>query len=213
MSHNLLLEPIFIGTDSVELYVPDPNDIKNQYQKQILIDPETAFPYWSQVWPAAIAISKFLEEHPDYIENKSVLELAAGLGLPSLMAARVAKTVYCTDYLHDAVAAIRRSILHNQFKNMSCGLLDWNNMSNPFPEADVVLMSDINYNPKDFETIYSLLKNVLNRGSIIILSTPQRLLAKPFIEQLMPWCILKEEIEVTHLAAVKPITVMVLSKK
>lgn len=212
MSHKLLLENILFGTKSIELYIPNPIDIKNQYQKQISIDPETPFPYWSQIWPAAIALSKFLEKQPCYIENKKVLELAAGLGLPSLVAAQVAKAVYCTDYLFDAVDAIKRSILHNQFNNMSCGLLDWNNMPNPFPQADVVLMSDINYNPTDFETIYSILSNFLKQGSTVILSTPQRLLAKPFVEQLMPWCSLKEEIEVNHLAAVVPITVMVLSK-
>jgi len=210
MSKKLLLEQIFIGTKPIELYIPNPIDIKNQYQKQISIDPETAFPYWSQIWPAAKAMAQFIQEQPSYIENKTVLELAAGLGLPSLVAARVAKVVYCTDYLPDAVVAIKKSILHNQFTNMSCGLLDWNNMPEPFPQADVVLMSDINYNPSDFETIYSILTYFLKQGSTVILSTPQRLLAKPFIEQLMPWCRLKEEIEVNHLAAVVPISLMVL---
>ena len=210
MSNKLLLEQVFIGTDSVELYIPDPNDVKNQYQKQISIDPKTPFPYWSQIWPAAMAMAQFLQKKPSYIENKTVLELAAGLGLPSLVAARMAKNVYSTDYLPDAITAINKSIFHNQFNNMSCGLLDWNNMPEPFPKVDVVLMSDINYNPKDFETIYTLLKSFLNQGSIIILSTPQRLLAKPFIEKLTPWCKVKEEIEVNHLRAVVPITLKVL---
>ena len=210
MIKNVSLTEITIGKDSIEIFIPDPEHVKKQYQKQALIDPKIPFPYWSQIWHSAIAMAQFIQEQPYFITNKKVLELAAGLGLPSFVAARVAKEVVCTDYLPEAVSVIKKSIKHHKYSNISCGLLDWNKMPNPFPEADVVLMSDVNYATKDFETIHSLLRNFLKQGSIIILTTPQRLLAKPFIDQLMPWCKLKEEVEVNHLATDVTITVLVL---
>ncbi len=210
MTKKLFLENIRLTNTSIELYVPEPTHVKALYQSQIKLDACTPFPYWSQVWPAAIALANFIEKHPYYIKNKTVLELAAGLGLPSLVAARVAKSVYCTDYLPDAITVIEQSVEHHQLKNVFCSLLDWNNMPSSFPHAEVVLMSDINYNPTDFDILYSVLKTFLQQGSILILTTPQRLLAKPFIEKLMTWCQLKEEMEVEHKSMLVPITVMVL---
>lgn len=49
------------------------------------------FPYWSKCWPSAIALSNFIAKNQALIQDKQVLELATGLGLPSLVAARFAK--------------------------------------------------------------------------------------------------------------------------
>ena len=63
-----------------------------------------AFPYWSKVWPSAEALALFILQHPEYIAGKMVVELGAGLGLPSLVAAQMAASVLCTDYEPEAVA-------------------------------------------------------------------------------------------------------------
>ncbi len=211
MTQNLLLETIPLTHTSVSLYVPEPTHVKALYQLQLNTDTSTPFPYWSQVWPAAIAMAEFLALNPCFIHNKTVLELAAGLGLPSLVAAKVAKEVYCTDYLPEAISVIEQSITHNQLKNMNGGLLDWNKLPTPLPQADIVLLSDINYNPADFDRLHQVLKAFLQQGSTLLLTTPQRLLAKPFIEMLLPWCRLKEEVEVVRNRAVVSVTVLVLA--
>ncbi len=211
MTKKLLLQSILLKNNTIEIYVPEPTHVKTVYQAQLKIDTASPFPYWSQVWPAAVAMAKFLELHPYYIENKIVLELAAGLGLPSFVAAKEAKSVFCTDYLPDAITVIEKSVEHHQLKNISCGLMDWNNMPIPFPQAEVVLMSDVNYDPADFEILYSVLKTFLEQGSTLLLTTPQRLLAKPFVEMLLPWCQLKEEMEVAYKGTIVPITLMVLA--
>lgn len=51
------------------------------------------------IWNAARTISTFLEEHPHQIAHRTVLELGAGAGLPSLVCAlRGAARVVTTDY-------------------------------------------------------------------------------------------------------------------
>ena len=46
---------------------------------------EDLCPYFGILWPAAEALSIYLNEHPALIKNKSVLELGCGLGYPSLV--------------------------------------------------------------------------------------------------------------------------------
>ena len=164
---------------SIELYVPDANDVQQQYLQQ----KNAPFPHWSKLWPSSLGLTDFIFHHPEYVQGKNVLELAAGLGLPSLMAARYAKTVCASDYVPEAVDAMKRS--STGVINLSCRLLDWNDLPNDLA-PDVLLLSDINYDPGQFDHLYKVLQRFLQQGVTILLSTPQRLMAKPFIEKLLP---------------------------
>jgi predicted nicotinamide N-methyase len=205
------LESISIGKYTIELLVPVPESVQQTYRLQIQKDSNTAFPYWTKIWPAAISMTEFLSGNTHLIKNKKVLELAGGLGLPSLYAAHYANEVCCSDYLPEAVAVMEQSVKHNKLTNMQCGLLNWNHL----PEdllADTLLLSDINYDPIVFETLYLLIQGFLNRGCTVILSTPQRLMAKPFIDRLAALCIQQQELTVIHQNMPVLTMVMVLKK-
>ena len=51
----------------------------------------------SQVWRGALLLSDFLLAKPELVEGKKVLELAAGTGLTSIVAATLAESVTATD--------------------------------------------------------------------------------------------------------------------
>jgi methyltransferase-like protein 23 len=197
------------GNHQLELYVPQPDYIQQTYRQSKATAAGTPFPYWAQVWPAAWAMGAFLWQHPHYIQNKTVLELAAGLGLPSLIAARFASHVCCSDYLPEAVSVMQASVDYNQLQNVQCRSLNWHFLPHDLA-ADVLLLSDINYEPDEFETLYQVLMNFLNKGTTILLSTPQRLMAKPFIDRLMPYCIYQQEVAVPHLQQTVMTTILVL---
>ncbi|CAM9696108.1 unnamed protein product, partial [Sphacelaria rigidula] len=55
-----------------------------------------------QVWSAAFLLGDFVLTHRELFAGAQVLELGAGPGLAGLVAARVARRVYLTDY-HDEV--------------------------------------------------------------------------------------------------------------
>lgn len=186
------LQHIQLEQGSIDLMVPDTGAIRELYRLQKENDVSTPFPYWSKLWPSAIAISNFINRNQELVLDKEVLELAAGLGLPSLVAARLASRVTCSDYLPEAVKVIQESIDHHSTGNMEASLLDWNDLPSSL-QPDVLLLSDINYEPEQFRQLLIVLKRFIEKGTIILLSTPQRLMAKPFIEQLMPWCCLQEE--------------------
>jgi predicted nicotinamide N-methyase len=116
-----------------------------------------------------------------------------------------------SDYLPEAVELMQRTIGHNGSANLDAGLLDWNNIPAPL-KADVLLLSDVNYAPSVFEKVAEVISRFLDDGSTVILSTPQRLMAKPFIEQLLPFRWQQEEVIVNRNDKQLPVSVLVLRK-
>lgn len=165
---------------------PDEQQVRDQYETAKAANPEQPFPYWARLWPASIALSEFIINHENCFRNKTVLELAAGLGLPALVASAFAPKVYCSDYMEDAVALAEQSVKLNGIKNMECMQLDWNQHS-LFPQSDIILMSDVNYEPAAFDGLLQVFHALLQQQKTIVLASPQRLMAKPFIAALLPF--------------------------
>lgn len=207
MEFPLVLQTIPLQPEPVRLYVPDADEVRAAYEEGKIL-----FPYWSQVWPAAKALAQFLVLHPETIMGKNVVELGAGLGLPSLVAGRYANTVLCTDIAPEAVAAVDASINYLGLKNVCSRTIDWSHLPEDL-SAEVVLLSDINYKPAVFQLLQTLVSSFLQNGSCILLSTPQRLMAKEFILPLLQHCLQQEEIVAEHNGSLVPATVLVLKRK
>lgn len=184
MTIPLGLQVLSIAGESLEIYVPDSSGVRHRYKD----DPEAA--YWAQVWPAAIGLCLFLQKHPHYIERKDVLELAAGLGLPGLYAAGIAGKVCITDRSEEATACVMRSIEHLRLSSVVSMTMDWT-ASCDAPLPDVVLLSDVNYDPSLFDELHQALVYFLEKKVTVIISTPQRLIAKQFMVRLLSYCVLQ----------------------
>ena len=172
--------------DGLTLYIPDPERVKCTYEELLGQDQSTPFPFWAKIWPSAIALTSFLQREPDWIKNKTVLELGAGIGLPSFVMAHYAKTMIISDHAVEAVALMNKNIQHLQLNHTKAICLDWNH----FPDdvtAETILLSDINYAPDQFEPLLQLIRKFIDKGSVIILSTPQRINITPFAESLQPY--------------------------
>ena len=188
MEFRLQLQTFTIDGRSVSLFIPDEKEVKQLYKEG-----KIAFPYWSQVWPSAIALSQFILNHPDLVINKKIIELAAGLGLPSMFASYHARHVICSDQDEHAVAIMEKTIHHLGLKNCTSEIMDWNDLPENL-EADVILLSDINYNPDSFPALKKLVHTFLQKNITIILATPQRLMAKEFVDEIIPYAKSNEEI-------------------
>lgn len=201
------LQTVVIGQQSITLYLPDVAAVQAAYRRGSI-----PFPYWSKVWPAAIALSEFIIRHPYYVQNKKVLEAGAGLGLPSLVAARYASQVLCTDGAVEATSFAQRSAEHQHLKNFETSVMDWRHLPVHL-SADVLLLSDINYDPASFEAVYKLITIFLAKGATLLLSTPQRLMAKEFIASLLADCKRQEELRVVQDGKEVVVTILVLKKE
>ncbi|QEC44825.1 class I SAM-dependent methyltransferase [Pseudobacter ginsenosidimutans] len=195
MSVTLQLKHIVRPGYSVELFVPDAQEVQESYFQQKKTQDNIPFPHWTRLWPSSLAMADFIHQHSAIVENKHVLELAAGLGLPGFVSAPYAKSVCCSDYLEEAVITMDRSAKHLQLSNVTCRLLDWNQLPEGL-STDVLLLSDINYDPGQFDRLYQVLQKFFQQGTTILLTTPQRLMAKPFIERLLPDCKELHEVKV-----------------
>lgn len=197
------------GDRVVKIQVPAQPEIREQYRQQIEKDTHPPFPYWAKIWPSAIALAEFIEAKPEYVKDRRVLELAAGLALPSLVAAGQAKEVIASDYLAEAVEYIRHSVILNRYTNCKSMLINWHAIP-PETDPDLVIMSDVNYETGEFEQLLKVIHTFLEKHIKIILSTPQRLMAKEFITLLLPYCIRQETVMVEEANNKTAISILVL---
>ncbi|RYZ47935.1 MAG: methyltransferase, partial [Chitinophagaceae bacterium] len=130
-------------------------------------------------------------------------------GLPSLVAARFATSVHCTDVAPEAVAIVQASAERLHLKNVYTSVLDWQQLPDDLA-PDMLLLSDINYEPAAFTHLQAVVRSFLDKNVRILLSTPQRLLAKEFVLPLLPHCTCQEELLVEHNGVQVPTTVLVL---
>jgi len=200
-----------IGAEKA-IYIPTYEAVKAIYADLLESDPATPFPYWAKVWPSSIALLYVLKAHPHLIQNKHVLEIGAGIGLPSLMIASITKSIQISDYDLEAVELLRKNIEHLELENAEALQLDWNALHEAiYPE--VVILSDVNYDPTQFETLTKLIEKFLHQGCTIILSTPQRIMASPFVLALSTFIIADYVELVDENGVTKEISILVLSKK
>lgn len=165
------------------LYIPVPEMVKSGYKTAVEADAATAFPFWTKIWDSATVLTRLLLNDPGLVEGKKILELGAGIGLPSFAIAKMASSVLISDADPDAVDLIRYNIESLQLTNTQAACIDWNDFPDAI-DADVVLLSDINYSPEQFSPLLKLIKQFIDKGSVVILTTPQRLTSTLFIEEL-----------------------------
>lgn len=172
------LETCFLNDGSIDIYVPDEQAIQQRY------DHNKHEAYWAKVWPASVGLCLFLERQKQLISRKNILELAAGLGLAGLYAASFARQVTITDKEQMAEIFVKKSAQHLGLKNVTTQTLDWNDAQKE-PLPDVVLLSDVSYEPAVFKTLQQIIEYFLAHNATVIISTPQRLMAVPFITSLL----------------------------
>jgi predicted nicotinamide N-methyase len=193
------------------IYIPVYEEVKHIYASLLKLDPTTPFPYWAKLWPSALALLSILQKHPSLIRDKTVLELGAGIGLPSLMMADIAKSIQISDYDKEAVALLQKNIEYLQLQNAEAIKLDWNALPETI-HPEVVILSDVNYDPTQFETLINLIKKFIHQGCTIILSTPQRIMASSFVLALSTLIIADYVELVDENGVTKEISILVLSK-
>lgn len=175
--------------NGISLLVPDPEEVKEWYTGLIQEGKSPDFPYWTKVWSSALGMVEYLTRNPDLVCEKDVLEVGAGLGLPSLYAAQFARSVLVTDYLPEAVELLNANSSH--LENVSAQILDWRVLP-PSLKPEVLLLSDINYEPDAFTDLLMMIKHFLSLGTHIIISTPQRIMTREFVGLVEKWVVKKE---------------------
>ncbi len=137
-------------------------------------------PYWAELWPSALALARMVA--PRALHGARTLELGCGLGLPSLAAALAGGRVLATDWSPDAIAMTARNAERNgiAIETLVCS---W---SAPEPLLargpwDLVLASDVLYEPRNGEALAPLLPRLLAPHGEVWLADPGRPAAERFL--------------------------------
>jgi len=133
-------------------------------------------PYWAELWPSGVALA----EHVATLDVRGlrVLELGAGLGLPSLAAALGGADVLATDWADDAVALLRANAKRNSIR-LRVKRVRWDAPDALLREApwQLVLGADLLYEERNALQLQELLPKL---GGEILIADPGRPFAKPF---------------------------------
>ena len=142
------------------------------------------FPYWAEVWPASLALARWLFERNPPIGSGWTRELGCGLGVAGLALAALGWKVEATDYVEDALVFATYNAQKNRLSDRHrVAYLDW---SNPVGKAcDCLIASDVVYEKKNHVYLNRVLRALLKPGGRFYLSDPQRRSAERFVDMLL----------------------------
>jgi predicted nicotinamide N-methyase len=142
-------------------------------------DEDEFLPYWAELWPSGVALARAVATLD--LDGVRVLELGAGLGLPSLAAAMGGADALATDWAEDAVGLLAANAERNGI-SLRAEVVRWDEPEALLREApwSLVLGADLLYELRNADTLLELLP-LLGRDAL--LADPGRPFVKGFLAQ------------------------------
>jgi predicted nicotinamide N-methyase len=142
-------------------------------------DDDEFLPYWAELWPSGVALAHAVAALD--LRGSRVLELGAGLGLPSLSAALCGADVLATDWADDAVELLRLNAGRNRVE-LRAERVRWDDPGPLLEESpwELVLGADLLYERRNADQLLELLPRL---GADVLLADPGRPFAQGFLER------------------------------
>uniref|UniRef100_A0A452T9P2 Methyltransferase-like protein 22 n=1 Tax=Ursus maritimus TaxID=29073 RepID=A0A452T9P2_URSMA len=136
-----------------------------------------------QVWRGALLLADYILFQRDVFQGRTVLELGAGTGLASIIAATVARTVYCTDVGTDLLAMCQRNIALNSHLTAAGDPevpFSWSqeDVSDLYSHTTILLAAEVFYDDDLTDALFKTLSRLahkLKNACTAILSVEKRL--------------------------------------
>jgi predicted nicotinamide N-methyase len=138
-------------------------------------------PYWADIWPSARVLAERIVSTP--VGDRRFLELGCGAGLVSVAAALAGFDVTATDYYDEALRFTALNVLVNTGVLIETRAADWRRFPHDIGRFELVVASDVLYEPEHAELIASVLDRTLTGHGSAIIADPGRLAAPAFVEQ------------------------------
>jgi predicted nicotinamide N-methyase len=129
-------------------------------------------PFWAAAWPGGQALARYVLDHPEVVEGRSVLDLGAGSGLVAVAALRAgARFVVASDPDPYSATAVAVNAETNRVGPVPVvgDILD----DEP-PDVDVVLAGDVCYDRAMTERVLPFLGRAWLNGAAVLLGDPGR---------------------------------------
>jgi predicted nicotinamide N-methyase len=137
---------------------------------------------WAKIWYAAWVLADHLAAMP--VESKKqFLELGAGVGLVSIVAASFGHRITMSEYNDDALQFARANAHINDCPGLPVVELDWNRPQLP-GRFDYIVASEVIYKKEDCRPLMKLLKAGLKPDGEVILVGEMRKSSMDFYKEL-----------------------------
>ncbi len=146
---------------------------------------EDDLPFWAYLWPAAHGLARRLTEREAAVQTANpttALELGAGVGLAGMAAALIGWRVTQTDLVPEALRFARVNALRNGLQ-IPGFVGDWRRFALG-ARFDVIMGSDILYEPTLHPALERLILRHLKPGGRLLISDPCRVYALHFMARL-----------------------------
>ena len=140
------------------------------------------FPLWAKIWRASWVLADYLAAMPVAAKRK-FLELGAGVGLVSIVAASFGHRITMSEYSDDALQFARANALINDCPELPVVELDWNRPQLP-GRFDYIVASEVTYKKEDCRPLVNLLKACLKPDGEVILAGEMRKSSMDFYQEL-----------------------------
>ena len=177
-TYPLVTTPVLVGARAWDITCARDQDALLDFAEEL-----EHFPYGFLLWDASVGLSRWLDDHPDCVAGKRVLELGAGVGLPGLVARSLGGQVWQTDHQTHALWLAQLNAWQNHIAGIATFEADWQRWTHR-AHYDVLLGADIVYERQMHAYLEETLARALAPGGTLLLSDPGRQQATEFGEYL-----------------------------
>jgi predicted nicotinamide N-methyase len=143
-----------------------------QATEENLARSEVPPPFWAFAWAGGQALARYLLDNPEQVAGRYVLDFGAGSGLVAIAAAKAgAAWVVAAEIDHLAAAAIAANAVLNE---VTVSVATGDPIGAAGPGWEVVTAGDICYEQPMAERATAWLRELAERGSLVLLGDPGR---------------------------------------
>ena len=140
------------------------------------------FPLWAKIWPASWVLAGHLAEMP-VVATQKLIEIGAGIGLVSIVAASFGHSIVLTESNSDALQFARANAATNGCPQLPILDLDWGRPQLK-DTVDYIVASEVTYKKENLKPLKTLFDSCLSPGGEVILTGEIRRGSKETYRQL-----------------------------
>jgi predicted nicotinamide N-methyase len=138
-------------------------------------------PYWADVWPSSLVLAAHVAAMRG--GGRRLVELGCGLGLVAAHAARAGFDVLATDYYEDALRFAALNGRRVAGAPTATRYLDWRDLPADLPRFDLVVASDVLYEPSYAGLVADVFARTLGPRAEGWVADPGRMAAGMFVDE------------------------------
>jgi predicted nicotinamide N-methyase len=169
--HHTQLRPV-PGLEAIRLHLVE--DVLALWHAVQIVrgDPDVALPFWAIAWGGGLALARYVQDHPEVVAGRRVLDIASGSGLCAIAAMGAgASAVTGADIDPYAAAAIALNARANRRR---VAVVQRDLLDLEAPDVDLILAGDCCYEAALAERLLPWLQRAHARGIDVLLGDPGR---------------------------------------